>query len=573
MRKSAMLVMVFLMVARKYAQAQPYGPGDADAGCETSNMASTYVPIESWIYPAIERLAMAGYIQTAFAGLRPWTRMESARLVAEAQEQQIDHQNIVDSDQAADEQADVLIRDLAGEFAVELRQREGQCNRQAAIDSIDSRSTAIAGAPLTDGYHFAETITNDYGRPYGRGANIYTGISTRAALGSFASYLRVDLQRTAPGVVTPSSADAAIAAADFTPTAAAGPVSGFTRGRVLEAYASYTFHNNQLSFGKQALWWGPGNGGPLLFSNNAEPITMLRYDRVSPIELPGVGRWLGPIRAQFFLGRLSGQQFVHVGSQTFGQPGVALGNQPFINGQKFSIKPSPNLEFSVSRTTIFAGTSAGFTTKNFLRSIFSAGNSNPGPNDPGDRRSDFDAQYTVPKLHNLLKLYVDTFTDDELFPLAYPTHSAWSPGFYVARLPHLPHMDFRAEGFLTPRRTFPGFYYFNVHYLSGYTNDRQLLGNWIGRESNGYQLWSHWWFSPRSSMQVSARHQTASDVFLRGGSLRDVSVSADLALTPHWQLDAAVQQERWSFPLLSPTAKNNLTTTIQLSFHPKAGEF
>jgi hypothetical protein len=174
----------------------------------------------------------------------------------------------------------------------------------------------------------------------------------------------------------------------------------------------------------------------------------------------------------------------------------------------------------------------------------------------------------------LLKLYVDTFTDDEIFPLAYPTHSAWSPGFYLARLPHLPHVDFRAEGYLTPRRyIIPGFYYFNVHYLSGYTNDRQLLGSWIGRESNGYQLWSNWWFSPRSSVQVSARHQTASDVFLRGGSLRDVTVSTDLALSRHWQLAAAVQQERWNFPLLSAATKNNLTTTIQLSFHPKAGAF
>ena len=410
------------------------------------------------------------------------------------------------------------------------------------------------------------------GGPTETESNIYTGISGRAAYGSFASYLRVELQRTAPGVVTPASADAAIAAADFTPTAAAGPVSGFTRGRVLEAYASYTFHNNQLSFGKQALWWGPGEGGPLLFSNNAEPITMLRYDRVSPFELPGFGRLLGPIRVQLFLGRLSGQQFVHVGSQTLGQTGVALNNQPFINGQKVSFKPSPNLEFSISRTAIFAGAGVGFTTNSFLRSLFSTGNST-GTNDPGDRRSAVDVQYTVPKLHNLLKLYVDTFTDDELFPLAYPTHSAWAPGFYVARLPHLPHMDFRAEGYLTPRRSFPGFYYFNVHYLSGYTNDRQILGNWIGRESNGYQLWSHWWLSPRSSVQVSARHQTASDAFLRGGSLRDVNVSADIALTPHWQLETGVQQERWSFPLLSATAKNNLTTTIQLSFHPKGGEF
>jgi hypothetical protein len=572
MRWSAALLLVSLMCRCSCAQAHPGPPVDGYGDCETANMASTYIPIESWIYPAIERLALAGYIQTAFAGLRPWTRMESARLVAEAQEQQIDHQNDLDSGGGVDEQMNKLIRELAKEFAIELRERDGQCNRQAAIDSIDSRSTAIAGAPLTDGYHFAQTITNDYGRPYGRGANIYTGISSRAALGSFASYLRVDLQRTAPAVATPSSADAAIAAADFTPAAAAGPISGFIRGRVIEAYASYTFHNNQLSFGKQALWWGPGKGGPLLFSNNAEPITMLRYDRVSPFELPGFGGFLGPIRVQLFLGRLSGHQFVHVGDQTLGQAGVSLNNQPFINGQKFSFKPSPNLEFSISRTAIFAGAGVGFTTNSFLRSLFSTGNST-GTNDPGDRRVDVDVQYTVPKLHNLLKLYVDTFTDDELFPLAYPTHSAWSPGFYVARLPHLPHMDFRAEGYLTPRRSFPGFYYFNVHYLSGYTNDRQLLGNWIGRESNGYQLWSNWWFSPRSSIQVSARHQTASDVFLRGGSLRDLNVSADIALSPHWQLAAAVQQERWSFPLLSTTTKNNLTTTIQLSFHPKAGGF
>ena len=324
MRRSAMVVLVSLMYTHSYAQAHPGPPGDGYGECQTSNMASTYIPIESWIYPAIERLALAGYIQTAFAGLRPWTRMESARLVEEAQEQQIDHQNDIDSGEGVDEQMNELIRDLANEFAVELRQRDGQCNRQAVIDSIDWRSSAIAGTPITDGYHSAQTLTNDYGRPYGEGSNIYTGIAARAASGSFASYFRAELQRTSPGPVTPASADAAIAAADFTPLAAAGPASGFTRGRVLEAYVSYTFHNNQLSFGKQALWWGPSRGGPLLFSNNAEPITMLRYDRVSPFELPGFGSWLGPIRVQLFLGRLSGQQFVHVGSQTLGQPGVAL---------------------------------------------------------------------------------------------------------------------------------------------------------------------------------------------------------------------------------------------------------
>ena len=164
-----MLLLAPLMFTHSFAQAQL--AADGDAGCDSANMASTYVPIESWVYPAIERLAMAGYIQTAFAGLRPWTRMESARLVSEAQEQQIDHQNVVDSDRAVDEQMDGLIKELAGEFALELRQRDGKCNRQAAIDSIDWRSRAISGTPLTDGYHFAQTLTNDYGRPYGSGAN------------------------------------------------------------------------------------------------------------------------------------------------------------------------------------------------------------------------------------------------------------------------------------------------------------------------------------------------------------------------------------------------------------------
>ena len=282
---------------------------------------------------------------------------------------------------------------------------------------------------------------------------------------------------------------------------------------------------------------------------------MLRYDRVSPLSCLGLADGWGRCVLQFFLGRLSGQQFVHVGSQTLGRPGVALNNQPFINGQKVSFKPSPNLEFSVSRTHNLRGRGRWLSRQRVFCAAYFPPATPPGPNDPGDRRSDVDVQYTIPKSHNLLKLYVDTFTDDELFPLAYPTHSAWSPGFYFARLPHLPHIDFRAEGYLTPRRTFPGFYYFNVHYLSGYTNDRQLLGSWIGRESNGYQLWGHWWLSPRSSVRSARAIKRPVMSFFVVVLVRDVNISTDVALGPHWQLGAAVQQERWRFPLLSATAK------------------
>jgi hypothetical protein len=530
---------------------------------QISSMASTYVPIESWVYSALEQLAAAGYVQTAFAGLRPWTRMECARLIDEAEEQQ------AAPDSTA--QSDPLMRELKLEFASELRRRDGERNREARVESMDVRSLAIVGAPLTDGYHSAQTMVNDYGRPYGQGENTYAGVSLRASEGRFAAYLRAEMQQADSAPTTPASADAAIAAADFTPTAAASPVSDLSRGRVVEAYISGAFGGNQITFGKQSLWWGPGRGGPLLFSNNAEPVTMLRYDRVHPFELPGVGRWLGPIRVQVFLGRLSGQQFVHVGSQTIGQSGVALKDQPFIHGEKISFKPTPNFEFSVSRTVIFAGAGAPFTVHSLLRSLFSVSTSNAG-DDPGDRRSGVDMQYRIPKLRNWLTGYVDTFTDDQPFPINYPTDSAWSPGLYLSHVPKLSHLDLRAEGYLSPSRSFfPGFYYFNVHYLSGYTNQRQLLGSWIGRESNGFQVWSSWRVSPRSTLEASVRHTSESSEFLRGGSLRDISLTADLALRPEWQLKVSAQQERWRFPLFSTSTTRNLTTTFQLSYRPKGG--
>ena len=49
------------------------------------NMASPYVLLDSWIYPALERLIALGYVKSARLDIRPWTRMECARLVEEAQ--------------------------------------------------------------------------------------------------------------------------------------------------------------------------------------------------------------------------------------------------------------------------------------------------------------------------------------------------------------------------------------------------------------------------------------------------------------------------------------------------------
>ncbi|MGA2249064.1 hypothetical protein [Terracidiphilus sp.] len=48
----------------------------------TADMASAYVPIESWVYPALDRLAAEGYVPGAIFSLYTWMRIACARMVA-----------------------------------------------------------------------------------------------------------------------------------------------------------------------------------------------------------------------------------------------------------------------------------------------------------------------------------------------------------------------------------------------------------------------------------------------------------------------------------------------------------
>lgn len=535
---------------------------DTSNSHNSANMASTYVPIKSWVYPAFDRLAAEGFAPNAFLGLRPWTRMACVRLLHEA-EQRIAHDQNPPSDAAT------LLRILQEEFAEEQLRTDAKSDADFRLESVEERSTSIAGTPLTDGYHFAETIVDNYGRPFAQGENNYSGISVHATAGSFAVYARAEIQyvpfESQPGVAVQQ----AIASVDFTSAGAFGPPSGFTRGRLLDANVSYTVSGNQFTFGKQTLWWGPARSGATLFSNNAEPVTMLRYDRVYPLTLPGFLKLLGPMRLQFLVGRLSGAQFVQADNRIIGSPGVGLNDQPFLHGEKLSFKPTENFEFSVSRTVIFAGQGAPLTTHTFLRSLLSVSGGNE-QNDPGDRRVAVDATYRIPGLRKCLTGYVDGFSDDQPFPPIYPTESAWISGIFLRCVPSLPHMTIRAEGLLSPHRdlAFPGFFYFNVHYLSGYTNNRQLIGSWIGREGDGEQVWTTWNISPRSSLEASYRGMTVNREFLQGGALRDFSLAANLQVRPEWNVRGEDQAEWWRFPLLSATPKRNDAFTIELTYTP-----
>lgn len=526
-------------------------------------MGSTYVPLDSWVYDVFDRLAALGYVKTSFAGMRPWTRIECARLIQEASES-ID-------EQATSEQREPIqaLHALRQEFSREIRLLNGGSNEDAVIESVYTRVGGIDGSPLTDGFHFGQTSINDYGRPYGEGINTVTGLSARASTGPFAFFVRGEYQHAAAEEPLSQETQQLILLNGDSPVRPASPTTD--RFRILEAYVSLNLHNWQVSFGKQDAWWGPGTGGALILTNDAESISMFRMTRVSPFKLPGVFGYLGAIRSDTFLGRLQGHNFVRLAWPEFPLVGTldhTLDHQPYIWGHKLSLHPTENLEFGVSITTVFAGFGRPLTLETFKHTFSMSGNAQPI--DPGDRRTGFDFRYRMPGLRKWLLLYNDSMSEDEPNPIAYPRRSAMNPGIYIPQIPRLPKLDLRVEGVYTnlPGLIHTGYFYSNLHYQSGYTNSGQILGSWIGRDASGVQGWTRYWISSQNSIQLGFRHETVDKKFLKGGNLQDFSVCSKFQIGRATQLSSSLQFERWNFPGLSQNIQHNFAASLQLTYRP-----
>jgi hypothetical protein len=529
---------------------------------------SPYVPLDSWIYPALERLAGMGLVDSGFAAMRPWTRRECARLVTEAGDR------IAFSDSPAGE----IYRQLEAEFTSELDPASGE--PQARLESVYTRVGNISGMPLNDGYHFAETRINDFGRPFGEGWNTSTGFSFYTTAGPWTGYFRGEFQTAPPVPALSLSARQFVAFADQLPgVPPANGTPSVQQFQMLDAYVGLTLSNWEFSFGRQSLDWGPGDagqGGSIMFSDNAAPIDMIRVNRVTPFSIPFVSRVLGPLRVEAFFGQLNGQHFTAGPNfATSGSFAVEYQPQPYLHGQRLSFKPTRNFEFGFSRTTIMGGPGVPLTWGTFGHSLFGLGNGLPGsPEDPGDRRSGMDWSYRLPKLRDWVTFYGDAFAEDQFSPIAYWDRSAIRGGLYFSHLPKIPRLDLRVEGVYTDvpagGALSHGFFYFNFRFKEGYTNNGQLLGSWIGREGQGAQAWTNYWFNARDRLQINFRHQKVSQQFVPGGgTLTDVGVQGDYWPTQIIGLTTSVQYERWLFPVIQPGPQRDISASIGIQIQPQ----
>ena len=547
--------------AREAIKFTPYAPLKSLEG-----MSSPYIPLDSWIYPAVMRLYGMGFVDTVFLGLRPWTRLSVAHML-EASSDTITGSN---NDEAIETFA-ALERELAPDIRVPLDQKFGRL----ALDSTYQRVMGMSGTPLRDSFHLGQTDINDFGRPYAGGFNSYTGLSAHGHYGMFTVYLRGEFQHAPSWEGYPLDLAETLARIDDFATFSSvplpgnttiplGPVSSVNNLTVLEGYVSAHVIGHEVSFGKMDNWDGPGVGGGMAWSNNAENIWSFRINRVEPLYIPYISRIAGLIRYDFFVGPLKGHN----------DP-----VSPWTHAEKISFKPTPNFEFGFQRTVIWGGIGhEPVTLGTFWRSFYSISDTNGGEKfsdrDPGARFSSVDFTWRLPYLHHWLTLYTDSEVHDDVFPITAPRHAAIRPGLYLSHIPGVPKLDLRAEAVSTDPDTGLSTggqdMYIEVIQRNGYTSNGLLMGDWIGRENKGGQAWLTYHLSPKEWLQVSYRSDKAAKDFIPGGTTQtDFSFDALKRLTPDVELKANFQYERYLIPLYKPGQQSNTSTTFQITWYPK----
>jgi hypothetical protein len=552
-----------------YAGAITGAPAREDFGGGTNRSessgtrykASSYVPLDSWIYAAMDRLAVMGYLPTSTATIRPWTRLECARLLAEA------HAGFDENDEAAAP----LLAALDLEFAHETGVIEGAGNNGARVEDAYVRYTGIAGTPLRDSFHFGQSLDDDFGRPYGKGVNGITGLSVSAEAASVAVYVRGEYQHASAMPAYSDSAMQTIASYDGLPFGWDLRNGTTDRIRLIEAYSALNLADWQISFGQQSLWWGPDRTTSLILSNNAEAMPMLRFARVKPARMPGKLGWLGPVHFDGFFARQGGVHYVGLGPAftLYGSAGEPLKPPPYLWGVNFSFKPTANFELGFAHTVIFAGYGRPLNLNTFLHTFSVLGNGQAV--DPGKRTTEFNLTYHLPGFRRNVSVYTEEFAWDDPIEGKFLSRFAMDPGIYIARVPWVKRMDLRVEGVYTdlPGLVDGAYFYDNYHYPQGYTNYGQILGSWIGRQGSGGKACSTYWFNGRTKAAVSYRKDSADKAYLSGGNLSDISASMTWKGKKGTEISAMSQYERWKFPLLGAGTQSNITTSLELRVFAK----
>ncbi|MEW6614465.1 MAG: capsule assembly Wzi family protein [Thermodesulfobacteriota bacterium] len=271
---------------------------------------SVNVNLDSWVYPALERLTLVGLTESDLMNTKPLTRIEAARLTGEAMRLIAEKKLKDETDRLTLYFLERLKRELKDEL-ISLGIIEGT-RFDTFIKPLEELRVKYN---LLDGNY---TLYNNDGIRYGDDHNLSLDFSGYGKLSeSLSLYYQPIFEYNQN-------------------------LDNETRNEfdLEKGYVKLTKNNLEFELGRDSLWWGPGYHGSLLMTNNAKPFDMLKISNPQPILLPWFFRYMGPFKVTWFLTRLEEDRTIP---------------EPYLTGLRLDFKPIPTVELGISRVVMFGG--------------------------------------------------------------------------------------------------------------------------------------------------------------------------------------------------------------------------
>jgi hypothetical protein len=409
-----------------------------------------------WTYDAIKKLVLAGLADRVVLNTKPMSRLEVARVVAQAI-------NKITGDEGgsyADRRdlEDILYR-LLEEFRPELADlgieaaiQEGKPAGFFQVKPLDKLQ--VRTAYVKDD----ADLENNQGDFFRDGVNARLATFSRGQVGDFFSAtispeLRIDQQ-------------------------------GGVNGRVFEGFGKLTLYNVEAGGGRESLWWGPGFHGSMLFSTNARPFDLVKVGAAEPFTLPWVFNYLGPIKFTYFLGQLEeNRDFPHTK----------------LTGMRINLSPASFLELGLSRVVQFNGDGRpSVGVGDYFKILFGPGSDDPNSVLNNNTLLSADFSLRLPNVGRFLPLFKDLEIYGELGwddtcceDIFVPNLPGGIIGIYSPNLFGSSQTELRIEYAATSKIQFN-----SSIYASGYSLKGRPISHFIGTRGKDFFVRIGRWFGP-----------------------------------------------------------------------------
>ncbi len=439
-------------------------------------LSSANIPLDSPLYLYLEKLAGMGLVTSDLKGVRPYSKAEAARLVAEAEQKLA--AGAPDSRFARELIArvrEVIPRETA------LRQASGR--RIPLLDynpvsSLRMRSVYMDGAPRS-----YDRLVHDPGDDGVFG--IGSGLRPPNSYPSPAQQRGTEgtpLLENNNGVVHPAGTSgevrwAAEAYLRDKASALVEPALLISRDdaklSLNRGYVKLGGGAVELEVGKDENWFGLGYRGSITLGSNAENFTQVKLSSPEPFRV-GWLSWLGDLKYALAASRFD--KTVTGGVE----------RQPWFYAVKLVSKPTDNLEIGFNLGRQVGGPGVNNSVGDTIRGLIGGTNA-----DNSNGLAGFEARYRIPWLRNA-EVYGEFSGEDTAG--FWPIVESYLAGFFIPNLTADGRNDLRFEFFqgnqiLYSHSTFPGGYIYKGmpvgHPEGGATQDVfTRYSHWFGARHN-----------------------------------------------------------------------------------------